>query len=419
MVVAWSPDGRRIAGSANEGTTVVWDAQTGLVERTLRVEDAETYGLAFSPDGSTLYTAGASRQVKSWDLDGYRSHLERVHLRSEVQIDAATIRLSPDGTTFALQWGIPSKKHWLQFVDVEHDRTSARLDAPDDRFWGAGGWSPDGGRFVAGYGGGRVRLFDVEPAAREVVDRRVGRSLVTETTYTADGEHIVAIHENGDLDVLDAETLAPVGESVNLGESALHVSTSPAGETAFVVLGGPAGQWYQHYAARSWALVDTERRTVVRTGMLGLDGAEVSAFSPDGRHAMVAGRQGQLEVIDTFTGTTVVGPTSRLRGTVMTATYSPSGDQILTSSTDGSARLYDAASGAQLGIVRTPSQRMPYGGWSGTDALVLTTQSGQTYRWHTTLERALTRACSAAGRDLTQQEWRLAFPDRPYLATCA
>ena len=95
----------------------------------------------------------------------------------------------------------------------------------------------------------------------------------------------MAIHENGDLDVLDAETLAPVGESVDLGESALHVSTSPAGETAFVVLGGPAGQWYQHYAARSWALVDTERRTVVRTGELGLDGAEVSAFSPDGRHA--------------------------------------------------------------------------------------------------------------------------------------
>ena len=418
VVVAWSPDGRRVAGSANDGTTVVWDAQTGLVERTLRVEDAETYGLAFSPDGATLYTSGASRQVKSWDLDGYRSHLERVHLRSEVQIDAATIRLSPDGTTFALQWGVPSKKHWVRFVDVEHDRTSVRLDVPDDRFWGAGGWSPDGDRFVAGYGEGRVRLFDVEPA-REVADRRVGTSLVTETTYTADGEQVVAIHENGDLDVLDAETLAPVREPVNLGGSALHVSTNPAGRTAFVVLGGPAVQWYQHYAARSWALVDIESRSVVRTGALGLDGAEVSAFSPDGRHAMVAGRQGQLEVIDTVSGRSVVGPTSRLRGTVMSATYSPSGDQILTSSTDGSARLYDASTGAQLGIVRTPGQHLPYGGWSGPDTLVLTTRGGQTYRWHTALERALTQACAAAGRDLTQQEWRLAFPDRTYLATCA
>ena len=149
--------------------------------------------------------------------------------------------------------------------------------------------------------------------------------------------------------------------------------------------------------------------------MLGLDGAEYCAFSPDGGHAMAAGRQGQLEVIDTVTGTTVVGPTSRLRGTVMRHLLAAGGpDPHLEHRRVGTAvrRRERCPAGDRPHTGAT----LPYGGWR-TDALVLTTQGGQVYAWDTSLELRWTRVPGGrSGPDA--QEWRLAFPDRPYLAMC-
>ena len=327
FVVAWSPDGAHVAGTSQDGTAMVWDPRSGDIEHTLRTEDASTYGLAFGRDGGTLYTGGANRQVQAWDLDGYRSFLRRVPLTEEVAIESAFIRPSPDGGTLALQQGFPGDRHEVRFIDVDEDRTQPAVELPDDRAWGAGGWSPDGRRFAAGYGDGWVKVVGVQE--NEVVRaRRAGTSLVSEVAYTPDGRSIVMTEQSGDVTLLDAETLEQVGDRLHFDEAALHVSTNPRGGTAFVVLGGPGGAWFERYAATGWALIDVETGTVVRRGTLGLDGAEYSAFSPDGVHAVAAGRQGQFEIIDTTTGESEVGPTSRLRGTVTWVTYNSDGSEL-------------------------------------------------------------------------------------------
>ncbi len=415
-MVAWSPDGEHVAATAQDGTAVVWNPRTGDIEHTLRTEDATTYGLAFSPDSSTLFTGGANRQVQAWDLDGYRSFLRRVRIHDEVAVDQSIIRPSPDGGTFALQSGIPGESHEVRFVDVDDDRTQPSIHLGDDRFWGAGGWSPDGERFAAGYGDGWVRVFGVAEN-RQLVARRTGTSLVTEVAYTADGAQIVMTEESGDVTLLDAETLTQVGDQIHFDEGGLHVSTNPRGGTAFVVVGGPGGRWFERYAATDWALVDLTTQTVLRRGSLGLDGAEFSDFSPDGIHAVVAGRQSQLEVIDTTTGKTVVGPTARLRGTVTWVTYNLDGSRILTSGMDRSARIYDARTGAQVGLARVPTG-LPYGGWRSDRRLLLTTPSGRVFDWDTSLDHALDFACQAAGRDLTRAEWEQSFQGRPYQPVC-
>ncbi len=135
-------------------------------------------------------------------------------------------------------------------------------------------------------------------------------------------------------------------------------------------------------------------------------------------HAVAAGRQSQFEIIDTSTGESEVGPTSRLRGTVTWVTYNRDGSELLTSGTDRSARLYDAATGAQLGLARVSGAGPPYGGWRADGSLLLTTMAGQVYAWDTNLEHAVDVACRAAGRDLTREEWAEAFPDRPYQSVC-
>jgi WD40 repeat protein len=58
--IAWLPDGSRLAVAARRTVQIV-DPDTGACLLTLRGEDAQIYGLAFSPDGSLLAAGGGAR----------------------------------------------------------------------------------------------------------------------------------------------------------------------------------------------------------------------------------------------------------------------------------------------------------------------------------------------------------------------
>ena len=53
----------------------------------------------------------------------------------------------------------------------------------------------------------------------------------------------------------------------------------------------------------------------------------------------------------------------------------------------------------------------------GHTVLVATTDN-EVFTLDTRLEKWVERACPIAGRDLTTDEWRQAFGDRPYHQTC-
>ncbi|HEX5135731.1 MAG TPA: WD40 repeat domain-containing protein, partial [Planctomycetota bacterium] len=68
MAVAWSPDGCRVA-SAGSGDVVLWDPLTG--RESLRITRrllTRRFDLAFSPDGSCLFTTGGATGIDVWDL---------------------------------------------------------------------------------------------------------------------------------------------------------------------------------------------------------------------------------------------------------------------------------------------------------------------------------------------------------------
>lgn len=94
--VAFSPDGRILASGSTDSTVWFWDVATGNVVETLRLRDA-LFGLAFSPDGTILATAGGSEQaVVLWDVE----RGERLRsLPHEDQLMA--IAFSPDGELLA------------------------------------------------------------------------------------------------------------------------------------------------------------------------------------------------------------------------------------------------------------------------------------------------------------------------------
>jgi WD40 repeat protein len=66
--VAFSPDGRTLAGGSADGTIILWDARSGKRPRILDGHSDVVKSVAFSPDGKTLASGSADGTVKLWDL---------------------------------------------------------------------------------------------------------------------------------------------------------------------------------------------------------------------------------------------------------------------------------------------------------------------------------------------------------------
>ena len=66
---AFSPDGARAVTGSGDGTTRIWDAETGAVVRRLDWHDDHVNCCAFSPDGTRVVTASNDTTARIWDME--------------------------------------------------------------------------------------------------------------------------------------------------------------------------------------------------------------------------------------------------------------------------------------------------------------------------------------------------------------
>ena len=89
--VAYCPEGTYLAAGSGAGTTTLWDAESGLPLLTLSGHVDPVGGLAYSPDGSSVATAGFDGTTRVYVvapdrlLDLARSRLTRPFTPEECQ----------------------------------------------------------------------------------------------------------------------------------------------------------------------------------------------------------------------------------------------------------------------------------------------------------------------------------------------
>jgi WD40 repeat protein len=208
---------------------------------------------------------------------------------------------------------------------------------------------------------GLIQWRSARTAQEMAEERRLEAS--SRELAAASGDALAVDPDSALRQAVDAVNVATTPQAENALRAALaeaqHIRAVLAGHTGAVTSGefDPAGDRIvtasTDWTAALWK-ADTGERQAVLTGHT--DQVNSASFSPDGTQVVTASNDGEARLWDAASGSesavldhednapdNVVGP---IDVDVLGAVFAPDGAQVLTWSTDGTARLWDASSGA-------------------------------------------------------------------------
>jgi len=354
--MAFSSDGRWLAAGSSDKLARVWDVSAGELRATVSGHTGWVTGVAFAPpdrSGAVLLITGTSRDgLQLWDVE---SGERLAHLRPVGHTDAVqAMAYSPDGQLLAT--ASPDETLW--FWDAETGQAVGMLDAygMSTGEWCACIWSlafsPDGETVATGSTDARVRQWDVQTAELLYTSQAMG-DLISGLGFSPDGQLLAAGDSDGNIWVWDLGI--PLDAPPLLTFDNRGVIVSLAFDPTPSSLGGRLLATGSGFGAiRVW---DADTGTMVRE-MEGSHNAVSVVYSPDGS-LLAAGDSGwgdesPVRLWDPSSGAlqkTLVGHSTD----VDAMAFSPNGQVLVSGDWDGSARLWDLATGEQLQVLQAGS----------------------------------------------------------------
>ena len=214
------------------GRAAIYDATSGELIREFIGHRDTLYAAEFSPDGSTLATAGYDRKITLWNVD-------TGEVRKELKGHNGAIfdlAFSPDGKILVSACADETAKVW-------NVRSGARLDTlsqPEGEVFSVAVTS-DGKHIVAGSADNRIRIWRLRSLDQPRINPIVATRFVDETpivrfAISPDNRFLVAIAESGSVKLVRTEDWQPIASLEALPESGTDLFFAQDGSSVHISL---------------------------------------------------------------------------------------------------------------------------------------------------------------------------------------
>jgi len=298
--VAFSPDGKQILSSSDDGTVKLWDIASGREIRTFLGHTEGVNSVAFSSDGKQVLSGSDDTTVKLWDVASGRE-IRTFEEYSRIYF----VAFSPDGKQ----------------VLYGYDSSTV--------------FSPDGKQALSGLYDGTVKLWDAA-SGQEIRTFEGHEWEVNSVAFSPDGKQVLSGSEDGTIKLWDVSNGREI-RSFSGGHTSYvnSVAFSPDGKQA---LSGSIDE-----TIKLWDMASGRE---IKTFSGHTHWVNSVAFSPDGKLVLSSSYDGTVKLWDAASGREI--KTFSSEDMIRSVAFSPDGKQILSGSGDGTVKLWDAASGREI-----------------------------------------------------------------------
>lgn len=325
-----SPDDSAIATMLDDGTVQFWDALTGKELMMDVREDGEFNDMAWSPSGLRLATASAGDDAAVWSArDGTRWGESLPH-----DAPVLAVAYSPDGKLLAT--GCASGKARLWRMDGGNTMPTVRLHAMRAR---AAAYSLDGEHLVT-TSEDHTALHWISGQVRPVGPALKHKGKVTCGVFDKDVTRILTSDDTGVAQLWNAETGRADGPPF-LHKSAVNwVDFHPDGKRFVTASGASAFVWSVDRRDKPLAIITHPGK--------GKSEMKHARFSPDGKWLATASTDGTARVWDAATYKPATEPIKR-GFPVLCVRFSPDSSRLVVGGEDAQAAVFDTATWKPVG----------------------------------------------------------------------
>ncbi|MDX6396220.1 MAG: hypothetical protein QOJ73_7283 [Streptosporangiaceae bacterium] len=409
--VAFSPDGTSLAAGSSDDHVLVWHLATRAPAASLPHPQPVT---SLVWDGGRLITGDADGAVRNWALPA------PVLLAGG---PVNSVAFSPGGGMLAvgsqdLELWNPSRRTMTAAAKAPGTFINAVAFAPGARSHG-------GRALAAGYGDGRVQLWQVTSGGAETP---LGQPLLASShglaefvTFSRNGRLLASAGDDGTVRVWSVSDprrprlLTTLNDSVNY---VFSVAFSPDGRTLAAASGDNL--------TRLWDIANPARPVPLARPLAGPASYAISvAFSPDGRTLAVGSADKTVRLWDVSQparpaplGAPLDGPA----GYVYSVAFSGNGQTLAAGATDGTVWLWNVTHRAAPALVAElagPAGQVYSVAFGRADrTLAAGSADGMVRIWDTSPAAAAAGVCANAGQPITRPEWASDIPGRSYDPPC-